>query len=166
MKVYNLGKTEVILGMLWLAAYNPEIDWEKGKVKMTQCSPICRKGKKQVEEKAVKKIKRNEDEEVLKKLVSKRFWKWKKIFGKKKLERILVQKAWDHAIELKKRFTLKKRKVYSLSREEKEKVQAFVKDQLRKGYIQPSKLPQISPVHFVAKKDRTRRIVQDYYYIN
>jgi len=28
-------KTEMILGMLWLAAHNPEIDWEKGEVKMT-----------------------------------------------------------------------------------------------------------------------------------
>jgi len=44
-------------------------------VKMTWCSPIYGKGKKQVEEKAVKKIKRNKDEKVLKKLVSKRFWK-------------------------------------------------------------------------------------------
>jgi len=33
--VYNLGKTKVILGMPWLAAHNPEIDWKKGKVKMT-----------------------------------------------------------------------------------------------------------------------------------
>jgi len=39
-----------------------------------------------------------------------------------------VQKAWDHTIELKERFTPKKRKVYSLSREEREEVQAFVKD--------------------------------------
>jgi len=26
MDMYNLGKTELILGMLWLAAHNPEID--------------------------------------------------------------------------------------------------------------------------------------------
>jgi len=56
--------------------------------------------------------------------------------------------------------------IYSLSREEKEKVQAFVEDQLQKGYIQLSKLPQTSPVHFVAKNDRKRRIVQDYCHIN
>jgi len=31
--VCNLGKTKVILGMLWLAAHNPEIDWEKGEVR-------------------------------------------------------------------------------------------------------------------------------------
>jgi len=46
-----------------------------------------------------------------------------------------VQKTWDHAIELKKGFMPKKGKVYSLSREEREEVQAFVEDQLRKGYI-------------------------------
>jgi len=32
--ICNLGKTEVILGMPWLAAHNLEIDWEKGEVKM------------------------------------------------------------------------------------------------------------------------------------
>ena len=41
--VCNLGKMEVILGMPWLAAYNLEIDWEKGEVKMTCCPPICGK---------------------------------------------------------------------------------------------------------------------------
>jgi len=39
MDVCNLGKMEVILRMPWLAAHNPEIDWEKGKVKMMQCPP-------------------------------------------------------------------------------------------------------------------------------
>jgi len=77
-----------------------------------------------------------------------------------------VRKAWDHTIELKEEFVPKKRKVYSLSREEREEVQVFVEDQLRKEYIQLSKLPQTSPVHFVAKKDRTHRIVQDYCHIN
>jgi len=51
-------------------------------------------------------------------------------------------------------------------REEKEEVQTFVEDQLRKGYIQLSKSPQTLPVHFVAKKDSTWRMVQDYWYIN
>ena len=46
-----------------------------------------------------------------------------------------VQKTWDHAIELKEGFVPKKGKVYSLSREEREEVQVFVEDQLRKEYI-------------------------------
>ena len=46
-----------------------------------------------------------------------------------------MQKAWDHAIELKEGFVPKKGKVYLLLREERKEIQAFVKDQLRKGYI-------------------------------
>ena len=34
MDVCDLGKTDVILGMLWLQAHNPEINWETGEVKM------------------------------------------------------------------------------------------------------------------------------------
>jgi len=41
MDVCDLGKTEVILGMLWLQAHNPEINWETGEVKMMKCLPLC-----------------------------------------------------------------------------------------------------------------------------
>ena len=135
MDVCNLGKMEMILGMPWLTAHNPEIDWEKGEVKITRCPPICGKKKQEEKEKEIKKVEKDEDEETVKKLVPKRFWKWKKVFSKRESERMPVQKTWDYAIELKEGFTLKKGKVYSLSREEREEVQAFVEDQLRKGYI-------------------------------
>jgi len=36
-------KWTVILGMPWLARYNPEIDWRMGKVRMTRCPKECRK---------------------------------------------------------------------------------------------------------------------------
>jgi len=39
-------------------------------------------------------------------------------------------------------------------------------DQLRKKYIRPSKFPQTSPVFFVGKKNRNKRIVIDYYSLN
>jgi len=71
--ICNLGKMEMILGMLWLAAHNPEIDWEKGEVKMMQCPPICRKRKQEVKEKVVKKIGKDKDKEILRELVSKKF---------------------------------------------------------------------------------------------
>jgi len=73
MDVYNLGKTEVILGMPWLAAYNPEIDWEKEEVKMTYYLSICGRRKQKGKEKEVKKVEKDEDEETLKRLVSKKF---------------------------------------------------------------------------------------------
>jgi len=77
-----------------------------------------------------------------------------------------TRKIWDHAIEVKEGVVPRKGKVYPLSREEREEVREFVKEQLRKGYIRPSKSPQMVPVFFVGKKDGKKRIVQDYRYLN
>jgi len=51
MDVCDLGKTEIILGMLWLAAHNPKINWETGEVKMTRCLPLCDRVKSKEKEK-------------------------------------------------------------------------------------------------------------------
>ena len=50
----------------------------------------------------------------------------------------------------------RKGKVYPLSREKREKVHKFIKEQLRKGYIRPLKLLQMVLVFFVEKKDRRK----------
>ena len=42
---------------------------------MIHCPPICGKRKQEEKRKKVKKVKRDEDEEMLKKLVPKRFWR-------------------------------------------------------------------------------------------
>ena len=54
---------------------------------------------------------------------------------------------------------LRKGKVYPFSREEKGEACEFIKEQLRKDYIRPSKSPQIVLVFFVGKKDGKKRIV-------
>ena len=96
------------------------------------------------------------------KIVPRQFHKYLKVFEKKESERMLMRKVWDHTIDLRERFVPKKGKIYLLSRVEREEVQEFVKNQLRKGYIRPSKSPQTSLVFFVPKKDRKKRMVQDY----
>ena len=88
------------------------------------------------------------------------------MFGKKQSERMPTRKLWDHVIEVKEGFVLRKGKVYPLSREEREEVREFVKEQLRKGYIRPSKSLQTALVFFVGKKDGKKRMVQDYCYLN
>jgi len=42
---------------------------------MTYCLPICGKRKQKEKKKKVKKVERDKDEETLKKLVPKRFWR-------------------------------------------------------------------------------------------
>ena len=75
MDVCNLGKTELILGMLWLVAHNPEINWEKGEVKMTCCPPICGRRKQEGGEEKARKMEKDKDEETLKRLVPRKVWK-------------------------------------------------------------------------------------------
>ena len=100
------------------------------------------------------------------KIVPKKFHQWLKVFGKVESERMLVRKVWDHAIDLKEDFNASKAKVYPLSRNKRDEVQEFVEEHLRKGYIRPSKLQQTSPVFFVGKKDRGKRMVMDYCRLN
>jgi len=127
MDVCNLGKTEVILGIPWLAAHNPEINWETGEVKMTRCPSLC-DGKSQKKEK-VKRVATEEEEKIVRwaiddkedwgkeekmeedhrkieEMVPKKFLKWRKVFGKVESERMLTRKVWDHAIDLKEMFKL------------------------------------------------------------
>ena len=68
-------------------------------------------------------------------MVPKWFHKWLKVFGKVESERILVRKMWNHVIDLNDDFKVSKARVYSLSRNEKEEVQKFINEHLKKGYI-------------------------------
>jgi len=126
------------------------------------------------EEKMIARIveeRENEQEDLIElrateEMVPRRFHKYLKVFEKKDSERMLTRKTWDHAIDLREGFIPKKRKIYPLSRVEREEVQEFVKDQLRKKYIRPLKSPQMSLVFFVSKKDGKKRMVQGYRYLN
>ena len=192
MDVYDLEKTDVILGILWLQVYNPEINQEIGEVEITRCLPLCKKNTKLKEEKRAKKGKRVatlEEEKIvrqtvdnkknwereekvevdhrkIKEIVLQKFLKWKKVFEKVKSKRMPTRKIWDHTIDLKEMFKLQKERIYSLSKNKREEIQNFVNDQLRKRYIRLSKFPQTLLVFFISKKDRSKRIVMDYCNLN
>jgi len=52
--VCDLGRTEIILGMPWLVAHNPEINWETREVKITRCLPLY--SKRSPKRKKVKRV--------------------------------------------------------------------------------------------------------------
>jgi len=128
MDICDLGKTEVILGMPWLAAHNPEINWETGEVKMTRCPPLCGgKSQKSRKKEKVKMMATEEEEKIVRwaiddkedwgreeeieedhrkieEMVPRKFLKWRKVFGKVESERMPTRKIWDHAIDLKETF--------------------------------------------------------------
>jgi len=77
MDVCNLGRMEVILEILWLAVHNSKIDWEKKEVKITRCSLLCGRNQEIGKSKEKKQVRREGklDEEVVRELVKKRFWR-------------------------------------------------------------------------------------------
>ena len=161
MDIYDLRRINIILGMPWLQAHNPEINQETEEVKMIRYLPICRR-KIAVKEKIEKKKnigkrikvadqidkekqkqtmeeKFNDEVELDRKKVGKmvlqKFHRWLKVFKKAESKRMPVRKPWDHAMNLREDFMPRKGKMYLMSREKKEKVREFVEEQLRKGYI-------------------------------
>jgi len=130
MDMYDLEKTDVILGMLWLQAHNPEINWKTEEVKMTRCPLLCGKNTKLEKEQKAKKGKRvvtleeekivrwviedkenwrrnekvEEDHKKIEEMVPKKFLKWRKVFRKVESERMPTRKIWDHVIDLKEMF--------------------------------------------------------------
>jgi len=62
--ICDLRKTGVILGMLWLAAHNLEINWKTREVKMMRCPPLC-SGRSPKKEK-VKRIVTLKEEKIVK----------------------------------------------------------------------------------------------------
>ena len=53
-----------------------------------------------------------------------------------------------------------------MSRKDREEVYEFILEQLKRGYIWPSKLSQITPMFFVGKKNGKKQIIKDYRYLN
>ena len=106
------------------------------------------------------------DHRKVEEMVPKWFHRWLKVFGKVESKKMPVRKIWDHAIDLNDNFKASKTRVYPLSRNKKEKVQKFVNEHLKKGYIRPSKSPQTLPVFFVGKKNGGKHMVMDYRRLN
>ena len=72
-------------------------------------------------------------------MVPRQFHQYLDIFEKKPSERMPLRKPWDHAIDLNENFVPRKAKLYPCSPTEREEIDAFIDDQLAKGYIRPSK---------------------------
>ena len=74
------------------------------------------------------------------------------IFSEEKAARFPEPWTWDHKIEMKDTIIPKSFKTYNLTPQEQIKLDKFLKENLDKGYIQPSQSPMASPFFFVDKK--------------
>ena len=73
------------------------------------------------------------------------------IFSKKKSTQLLMSQPYDMTIQLKDDFVLKLAPVFQLTIDEDIQLQKFLKENLVKGYIQPSTSPQAAGFFFIKK---------------
>ena len=99
-----------------------------------------------------------QDEELdLKKAVPIEFHEYLDVFSDEKSTRFPKSTPWDHKIELKEGFQPKSSKIYPLTPEEDKMTKEFIDDNLKKGFIRPSKSPMASPFFFVDKKGTAKK---------
>jgi hypothetical protein len=89
------------------------------------------------------------------------------VFSEQKAQQFPKKRFWDHAIDLKPNAPSSlPGKVYFLIQPKQMALKEFLKKQLEKGYIRPSKSPYAAPFFFIKKKSRELQPVQDYHKVN
>ncbi|CCO36090.1 Retrotransposable element Tf2 155 kDa protein type 2 [Rhizoctonia solani AG-1 IB] len=88
-----------------------------------------------------------------------------KVFGKEEFNKLPPHRHYDIGIELTEEGPLNS-PLYSMTDAESVTLKEWLEAELKAGNIRPSKSPISSPVMFVPKKDRSRRLVVDYRRLN
>ncbi len=194
--ITNLGRDEVILGYPWLTAFEPiihwkdttldkayqpvvissikpetwisatitEEEWEELNQESEEPYAILHKTTTALElaQKAMEKMPKTFEQ-----MVPEEYRRHTRTFNEKELHRFPPERTWDHTIDLlpdaPKAINCK---IYPMARGEEDSLWEFIKEQLEKGYIQPSKSPYSSPFFFIKKKDGKLHPVQDYRQLN
>ncbi|KAF9798783.1 hypothetical protein IEO21_10657 [Rhodonia placenta] len=167
--------------MTYLRKHNPEIDWAKGEWRYTRCPESCApKARKtnhdpedlQMAEFVASILNKDVEEEDAdttkwKSLIPEYLHEFGDVFSQKKSERMPERKPYDHGIDFEEGAALPRpAKLYPMSPKERNSLDEWIDDELRKGYIRKSKSPLASPVFFVKKHDGGLRLVVDYRKIN
>jgi len=92
---------------------------------------------------------------------------YENVFSKHKSERMLLQKPYNHAIDFMEGVKLPKpAKLYPLSLAERNSLDTWINEELRKGYIHPSTSLIAAPFFFVKKHDGNLQPIIDYRALN
>ncbi|KAF8702903.1 hypothetical protein RHS03_06327, partial [Rhizoctonia solani] len=152
--VSNTGSHAAILGLKWLDAHNPEIDWNSCTLSFPH-TPL--------EHVAIAK----EEEANTNPLegVPLDYHQYAKVFGEEEFNKLPPHRHYNIGIELTEEGPLNS-PLYSMTDAKSATLKDWLRDELKAGKIRPSKLPISSPVMFVPKKDGSRQLVVDYCRLN
>ncbi|QRW25030.1 Retrotransposable element Tf2 protein [Rhizoctonia solani] len=152
--ICNTGSHAAILGLKWLDAHNPEIDWNLRTLSFPHTPP--------------EQVTIAEEEEANKNPlegVPPEYHQYAKVFGEEEFNKLPPHRHYNIGIKLTEEGPLNS-PLYSMTDAESATLKDWLRDELKAGKIQPSKSSISSPVMFVPKKDGSRRLVVDYQRLN
>ncbi|KAF8698606.1 hypothetical protein RHS03_07507, partial [Rhizoctonia solani] len=152
--ICNTGSHAAILGLKWLDAHNPEIDWNLRTLSFPH-TPL--------EQAAIAK-EEEANKDPLEGVPSK-YHQYAKVFGEEEFNKLPPHRHYDIGIELTEEGPLNS-PLYSMTDAKSATLKDWLRDELKAGKIRPSKSPISSLVMFVPKKDGSHCLVVDYCRLN
>jgi hypothetical protein len=174
--ITEISTHDVILGIPWLRASNPRVNWRTGHLQWdipgSGSVPEQRHGRRpcpsnEHEERALRiYIMTKELKATTAADIPGEYQRYAKLF-QPELETGLPQHGkWDHEITLKPGAEPKFHPIYPLNETQLQALREYLDENLRKGYIRPSKSPAGYPILFVPKKNGKLRLCVDYRQLN
>ncbi|KAF8748060.1 hypothetical protein RHS01_11081 [Rhizoctonia solani] len=145
--ICNTGSHAAILGIKWLEAHNPEIDWNLCTLSFPHSLP--------------ENIAIAEEEEADKnplKGVPSKYHQYAKVFGEEEFNKLPPHRHYNIGIKLMEEGPLNS-PLYSMTDAKSATLKDWLRDKLKAGKICPSKSSISSPVMFVPKKDGSHCLV-------
>lgn len=153
----------VVLGMPWLRQHNPTISWKEGRILQwdESCRTKCVTVKSSLSVRAVAV----QDKTVITPLPTE-YSDLVEAFSQVNASKLPPHRSADCAINLLPGTTPPKGRIFPLSQPESETMENYIKEELAKGFVQPSTSPASAGFFFVKKKDGGLRPCIDYRGLN
>jgi len=176
--VTDLSGMDMFLDHNWLVKHNPEVNWKNRTIKFMRCLGSCKIKHQDIEFKTRKTQTMESEEQDNSKIgkepdatypedLSEYIQPFTHLFNKKKFEKLLEQREWDHEINLMEE-ALKElnAKAYAMTIKEEEALNQWLDEQLKAGLIVESKSRYAAPCFYIPKKDSSLQLVQGYRKLN
>jgi hypothetical protein len=190
--ITEIGEWDIILGIPWLRKWNPTIDWNLGQIQWRDAAPV--QSQNETTRHLLASTQRPERtttrsalqqkypaphlqpefcndpqqptlQERMKDIPSE-YHQYAAIF-QEELDTVLPEHShYDHEIVLKEGTQPRFFKIYHTNEKQQVALDEYLEENLRKGYIRPSKSPAGYPILFVPKKNGKLRICIDYRQLN
>ncbi|QRW25665.1 Retrotransposable element Tf2 protein [Rhizoctonia solani] len=149
--VCPIGNTPAILGMTWLTAEAPLIDWQQGLITFPEQAQIASK--------------EEADPDPLADLPP-QYHEFAKVFGKEEFKVLPPHREYNIAIDLVPDAKLSPGPIYGMTDAESRALKQHIDEELATGKIRPSTSSAGAPVMFVKKANGSLRLVVDYRKLN